>query len=209
MIKRYRIDLLIVWLALILFLFLLIKIICYNINILNVYATVYEKFFIAFSGVASVTVATVAIIISLLTSRQQRELQLRQIKLESYELRYKCWNALSQIEFFLEIENKIFSCVETGRHFTLEQHKELINYVTSILEYSVVFSEIKFFVTRRERHFIDELQEDLKILCKNFFPGNYSRNIENRGLVKNILPKVREIRKNLEKDLNLVDIHKL
>lgn len=178
------------------------------LSLLNAKAMEYEKLVIVFSGIATAFTAIVAILISLWNSRKQKEIQLRQIKLESYELRYKCWYALLQIEFLLETEQKNLSGFELGVTFELKQYDALIERVKEFLNFSCIFNEIKFFTPIRDYNFINKLQEDLKEVMKHFFTRK-ARDMNNLLIINNCLPKVKKIRENLEKDLYLADIHKI
>ncbi len=180
-----------------------------NIDTINNFFTTYEKTVIAFSGIASVFVATVAIIISLRINKQQKNIQLKQLKLECYNLRYKSWYALSQIKYFLEIEEKIFNFLPTN--IETKEYEKIINDVKNMLEYSTTFNEIKFFIPAKEYSNIDKLQEILKELCKGFINNSYSRNVtkENLDNIEYSLIIVKRLCKKLEKDLYLADINKI
>lgn len=169
------------------------------------------SFFAAFSGLASVFVAIVAMIISLKTSRQQKELQLRQIKLDSYNLRYKCWYAFSRMEFFFEVAKDMFGCeycnIDVEKN---PEYSSLIKNIRELLDFSSALNEVKFMVSAEDYDVVKEIR---KILLKTYRLHTKEIDVETEQidfiqLLDEVIPKVEVIRKKLEQDLFIVDIHK-
>ncbi len=77
----------------------------FNIDFLNELAEKYKNFVTAFSGFASVFVACVAILYSMQANKKQREfqvdLQSKQIKVDSYNLRISCWRYLKTLDLLM------------------------------------------------------------------------------------------------------------
>lgn len=77
----------------------------FYIDYLNELTEKYKNFVTAFSGLSSVFVATVAIWYSVQANKKQREfqadLQLRQIKVDSYNLRINCWRYLKTLDLLM------------------------------------------------------------------------------------------------------------
>lgn len=193
------------------------------------------NFFTALSGLASVFVAVVAIIISLKTSRQQKELQLRQIKLDSFNLRYECWNILKFLyELMLHFKNDI------------DSYKRDPNLIVSIIlnyyginDYDATNDEKFFYILQLEINGLKESHgiKNLNMLSQIKFVIKDNENIIDEIITEIIklysifsLPlektnyegifflfenfcrhkdKIKKMLEQVEKDLNISELHKI
>lgn len=141
----------------------------------------------------------------------QADLQLRQIKLDSYKIRLECWVALSKIENFFESEKKRYLLHKERKGFAYTaEYKELIVFMRKLLDFSSVFTQIKFMISKENGLLLEDVREFLYIIYSpHRLWGNEKIVIDDMlDVIQKAIPVVEILRKEIERDLFIADIHK-
>lgn len=201
---------------------------------LNEKAADYEKLIIVFSGLASAFAAIIAIIISLRNSKQQKEIQLRQIKLESYNIKT---NQLSYLFVALNFIEKLLFAFGNGMFLTLpyerisKTYKDCHEFDVSIQDLVIELYKIKYSLPKEN---LQDFNNSIIIFsnsCNSFsiisaivtFGANdkdelFKKYIKltKKGFYQELMESLKNLKKEfqfvqnvLEKDINIYNIQKI
>lgn len=199
--------------------------------------------FVAFLGViASFVVSVTAIVISVLTYRSQKkeqtknaqesaklqrelteqqnkfqaELQVRQIKLDSFNLRYECWNILQYLDSLFAIYKKRISLYkENYNESCIGELLEVNNTVKKIFKVEDVRLLLKMkFILKDKKEVVEQIVNDSEmietILILNSKQEEYMPDV--LYLIEEkiqIIKAVNMLLYELEKDLDISELHKI
>lgn len=222
--------------VLLIIILVVIILISFNIDFLNELAEKYKNFVTAISGFASVFVACVAILYSMQANKKQREfqvdLQSRQIKVDSYNLRITCWRYLKTLDLLMYNLVQVYLNFYNSNRVNLEKVYYLFLYYNNhqltlddalIKNYEVLF----LLGNERERERCSKilhanvtcfrLFSEIKNILENkekFNEENYNEENQNK-LFRKLYEQIEIVDTHvnllideLEKDLYLGDIYK-
>lgn len=141
----------------------------------------------------------------------QADLQVRQIKVDSYKIRLECWIVLSKIENFFESEKKRYLLYKERKGFAYTaEYEELIVFMRKLLDFSSVFTQIKFMISKENGLLLEDVREFLYIIYSpHRLWGNEKIVIDDMlDVIQKAIPVVEILRKEIERDLFIADIHK-
>lgn len=199
--------------------------------------------FVAFLGViASFVVSVTAIVISVLTYRSQKkeqtknaqesaklqrelteqqnkfqaELQIRQVKLDSFNLRYECWNILQYLDRLFAIYKKRISLYkENYNESCIGELLEVNDTVKKIFKVEDVRLLLKMkFILKDKKEVVEQIVNDSEmietILILNSKQEEYMPDV--LYLIEEkiqIIKAVNMLLYELEKDLDISELHKI
>lgn len=204
------------------------------LSLLNAKAMEYEKLVIVFSGIATAFTAIVAILISLWNSSKQKEIQLRQIKLESYNIKtnqlYYLFVAVNFIEKLLfAFGNNIFLRLSYER--ISQTYKDSHEFDVPIQNLVMELYKIKYLLPKENLQHFNNSIIILTNICNSFAMisaivtfGNNDKDellkkyikLTKKDFYKELIDSLKDLKKEfqlvqniLENDINIFNIQKV
>lgn len=187
-----------------------------------------QGFVSALLALSSVFVAIIALFISIKTSKKQNKIQIdlqaRQLKLDTFQLRYECWESFETLyQVMLNIFNICKDSEENKKQALIRVYKVFINYNYNHADLKKTINKSKFIISKYREPTLNSLLYSLNEFCneikriQNLAKNPHEYDEDNsyffnekyriiRGGAFSIQLVLHDIMEKLENDLHMFDI---